>query len=218
MSRKNKLWCKLTQACRPRTGPDRILLLLLRGATDSAVSPGQCGGSAHRFWKKGTKKKCCRASSLASHRRATLFKIQTLQNLHAVSQPSLCPSPSRVHRSWRGGEVKRSTVRGRRVEGRGSVRRGQKVSESSESFSVVPSLEGPEGFLGLRGPRGPVPGPLPPWWGSCLSREPGEGAPERSRPPSERWLLGTAAPGPPSSDHYELPGGEEFAALHLWHL
>lgn len=56
----------------------------------------------------------------------------------------------------------------------------QKVSESSESFSVVPSLEGPEGFLGLRGPRGPVPvpGPLPTLWGSCLSREPGEGAPE----------------------------------------
>lgn len=43
---------------------------------------------------------------------------------------------------------------------------------------MVPSLEGPEGFLGLRGPRGPVPGPLPPWWGSCLSRAPGEGAPE----------------------------------------
>lgn len=43
---------------------------------------------------------------------------------------------------------------------------------------MVPSLEGPEGFLGLRGPRGPMPGPLPPWWGSCLSREPGEGAPE----------------------------------------
>lgn len=43
---------------------------------------------------------------------------------------------------------------------------------------MVPSLEGLEGFLGLRGPRGPVPGPLPPWWGSCLNREPGEGAPE----------------------------------------
>lgn len=43
---------------------------------------------------------------------------------------------------------------------------------------MVPSLEGPEGFLGLRGPRGPVPRPLPPWWGNCLSREPGEGAPE----------------------------------------
>ncbi len=43
---------------------------------------------------------------------------------------------------------------------------------------MVPSLEGLEGFLGLRGPRGPVPGPLPPWCGSCLSREPGEGAPE----------------------------------------
>lgn len=43
---------------------------------------------------------------------------------------------------------------------------------------MVPSLEGPEGFLGLRGPRRPVLGPLPPWWGSCLSREPGEGAPE----------------------------------------
>ena len=43
---------------------------------------------------------------------------------------------------------------------------------------MVPSLEGPEGFLGLRGPRGPMPGPLPPWWGSCLSRAPGEGAPE----------------------------------------
>lgn len=54
----------------------------------------------------------------------------------------------------------------------------QNVSESSESFSVVPSLEGPEGFLGLRGPRGPAATPLPPWWGSCLSREPGEGAPE----------------------------------------
>lgn len=58
------------------------------------------------------------------------------------------------------------------------MRRGQKVSESSESFSVVPSLEGPEGFLGLRGPRGPLPGPLPTWWGSCFNREPGEGAPE----------------------------------------
>lgn len=56
--------------------------------------------------------------------------------------------------------------------------RGQKVSESSESFSVVPSLEGPEGFLGLRDPRGPLPGPLPTWWGSCFNREPGEGAPE----------------------------------------
>lgn len=43
---------------------------------------------------------------------------------------------------------------------------------------MVPSLEGLEGFLGLRGPRVPGPGPLPPWWGSCLSREPGEGAPE----------------------------------------
>lgn len=58
------------------------------------------------------------------------------------------------------------------------MRRGQKVSESSESFSVVPSLEGPEGFLGLRGPREPLPGPLATWWGSCLSKEPGEGAPE----------------------------------------
>lgn len=63
-------------------------------------------------------------------------------------------------------------------ERRELVRRCQKVSESSESFSVVPSLEGLEGFLGLRGPRGPGPWPLPPWWGSCLSREPGEGAPE----------------------------------------
>lgn len=43
---------------------------------------------------------------------------------------------------------------------------------------MVPSLEGPEGFLGLRCPRGPVSGPLPTLWGSCLSREPGEGAPE----------------------------------------
>lgn len=60
----------------------------------------------------------------------------------------------------------------------------QKVSESSESFSAVPSLEGLEGFLELRGPRGPVPWLLPPWWGSSLSREPGEGAPEHSRPPS----------------------------------
>lgn len=58
------------------------------------------------------------------------------------------------------------------------MQRGQKVSESSESFSVVPSLEGPEGFLGLRDPRGPLPGPLPTWWGSCFNREPGEGAPE----------------------------------------
>lgn len=65
-----------------------------------------------------------------------------------------------------------------RQDGGGSVHRGQKVSESSESFSVVPSLGGPEGFLGLRGPRRPMPGPLPPWWDSCLSREPGEGAPE----------------------------------------
>lgn len=58
------------------------------------------------------------------------------------------------------------------------MQRGQKVSESSESFSVVPSLEGPEGFLGLRGPREPLHGPLAIWWGSCLSKEPGEGAPE----------------------------------------
>lgn len=43
---------------------------------------------------------------------------------------------------------------------------------------MVPSLEGPEGFLGLRGPRGPTPGLLPTRWGSCLSTEPGEGAPE----------------------------------------
>lgn len=43
---------------------------------------------------------------------------------------------------------------------------------------MVPSLEGPEGFLGMRGPRGPLPGALPPWWGICLNREPGEGAPE----------------------------------------
>lgn len=33
---------------------------------------------------------------------------------------------------------------------RGSREEGQNVSESSESFSVVPSLDGPEGFLGLR--------------------------------------------------------------------
>lgn len=59
-----------------------------------------------------------------------------------------------------------------------SLFKGQNVSESSESFSVVPSLEGPEGFLGLRGPRAPAPEPLPPWWGSRFSREPGEGAPE----------------------------------------
>lgn len=57
-------------------------------------------------------------------------------------------------------------------------RGGQNVSESSESFSVVPSLEGPEGFLGLHGPRAPAPRPFPPWWGSRFSREPGEGAPE----------------------------------------
>lgn len=51
--------------------------------------------------------------------------------------------------------------------------RGQKVSES-ESFSVVvPSLEGPEGSLGLRGPWG-----LLAWWGKDFSRVPGEGAPE----------------------------------------
>lgn len=48
--------------------------------------------------------------------------------------------------------------------------RGQNVSES-ESFSVVvPSLEGPEGSLGLRG--------LLAWRGRDFSRAPGEGAPE----------------------------------------
>lgn len=47
---------------------------------------------------------------------------------------------------------------------------GQNVSES-ESFSVVvPSLEGPEGSLGLRG--------LLAWRGRDFSRAPGEGAPE----------------------------------------
>lgn len=51
---------------------------------------------------------------------------------------------------------------------------GQKVSESSESFSVVPPLKGPRGFLGLRGPWRPGPFPL----GRGLSRKPGEGAPE----------------------------------------
>ncbi|CAB1445355.1 unnamed protein product [Pleuronectes platessa] len=68
--------------------------------------------------------------------------------------------------------------RKRRGGGGGSV--GQKVSESSESFSVVPSLEGLEGFLGLRGARGPGagPGPLPAGGGRCLSRTPGDGAPE----------------------------------------
>lgn len=51
--------------------------------------------------------------------------------------------------------------------------RGQNVSES-ESFSVVvPSLEGPEGSLGLRGPWG-----LLAWQGRDFSRAPGEGAPE----------------------------------------
>lgn len=54
-------------------------------------------------------------------------------------------------------------------------KRGQKVSESSESFSVIPSLQGPEGFLGLCGPHQPVQ-PFSTWWGSCLSREPEEGA------------------------------------------
>ncbi len=50
---------------------------------------------------------------------------------------------------------------------------GQNVSES-ESFSVVvPSLEGPEGSLGLRGPWG-----LLAWQGRDFSRAPGEGAPE----------------------------------------
>ena len=53
---------------------------------------------------------------------------------------------------------------------------------------MVPSLDGPEGFLGLRGargpavtaaPEGPPAGALPACWGgSCLRREPGEGAPE----------------------------------------
>lgn len=52
----------------------------------------------------------------------------------------------------------------------------------------------------------------------CMQLEPincleggrgGPGSPYRSRPPSERWLLGTAAPGPPSSDRYEPPGGED---------
>lgn len=43
---------------------------------------------------------------------------------------------------------------------------------------MVPSLDGPEGFLGLRDARGPVDRPLPPWWGICLNKDPGEGAPE----------------------------------------
>lgn len=63
-------------------------------------------------------------------------------------------------------------------EARESGWKHQKVSESSESFSVVPSLEGPEGFLGLRGPLRATTGPLTPGCGSCLNREPGEGAPE----------------------------------------
>lgn len=51
--------------------------------------------------------------------------------------------------------------------------RGQNVSES-ESFSVVvPSLEGQEGSLGLRGPWG-----LLAERGRDFSRAPGEGAPE----------------------------------------
>ena len=45
---------------------------------------------------------------------------------------------------------------------------------------MVPSLEGLEGFLGLRAARGPGPGPgpFPAGWGRCLSRAPGDGAPE----------------------------------------
>lgn len=36
------------------------------------------------------------------------------------------------------------------------------------------------------------------------------GSSYRSHPPSERWLLGTAAPAPPASDRYEPPGGEDW--------
>lgn len=84
--------------------------------------------------------------------------------------------------------------------------RGQKVSES-ESFSVVvPSLEGPEGSFGLRGPWG-----LLAWWGKDFSRVPGEGAPEHSHLALERWPHERAAPAPSASSHCEQPGEEGFA-------
>lgn len=53
-------------------------------------------------------------------------------------------------------------------------RRAQKVSESSESFSGVPSLAGPEGYLGLCGPQGPA-APLPTCRGGGLNRDPRKG-------------------------------------------
>lgn len=136
--------------------------------------------------------------------------IQTVSN--QISSPSLRGDVRKLHHFL--GEGLKVQVHSWRDGERESDRRCQKVSESSESFSVVPSLEGLEGFLGLRGARGPVLRPFPPWWGSCLSRAPGEGAPERSHPPSERLLLETEAPGPPSSDRCEPPGGEESAELH----
>lgn len=88
--------------------------------------------------------------------------------------------------------------------------RGQNVSESESCSVVVPSLEGPEGSLGLRGPWG-----LLAWRGRDFSKAPGEGAPEHSHLVLEHWPHERAALALSASSRCEQPNEEVFAVLHL---